>query len=126
MKTNNFRTAIIITIILALAVTSAGAQKKATIHGEIVELTSYIKDGMKPTSSSKKEVVLESVRKGGALAIVEKPSGKLYIIAASQSDTSFMKNVTPYLGVKSFVKGAVYSKGGIKIIILEDIGKSLK
>ena len=126
MKTFHFRTALFISVIFAFAVTSAAAQKKATIHGDIVELTSYVKDGLKPTSSSKKEVVLQGVKRSGTFAIVEKATSKLYILGASPSDTSYMKNVTPYLGVKSFVKGTLYTRGGIKMIMLEDIGKSLK
>ena len=126
MTTNIIRTLLIFIIALALGLTTATAQKKTTVHGEIVELMSYVKDGVKPTSPSKKEVLMENFKKGGALAIIDNASNKLYVIAPSATDTAFAKNVMPYLGLKSFVKGPVYSRGGVKIIILEDIGKSLK
>lgn len=123
---NIIRNIVIVAVIMLIPFSSGFAQKKATIHGEIVELMSYIKDGMKPNSPSKKEVVLESMKKGGSLAIIEKGTGKMYIIAPAANDTSFMQNVTPYIGVKSFVKGTTYSRSGMRMIILEDIGKSLK
>ena len=64
-------------------------------------------------------------KKGGALAIIDN-SNKLYLIVPSSADTSFVKNVTPYLGVKSFVKGPVFTRSGVRLLVLEDIGKSLK
>jgi hypothetical protein len=123
---NTIRIFIIIAVILLIPLTSGFAQKKATIHGEIVELMSYIKDGMKPNSPSKKEVVLENMKKGGPLAIIDKTNSRMYIIAPAANDTSFVKNVTPYIGAKSFVKGTTYIRNGVRMIILEDIGKSLK
>ena len=123
---NIIRNIIIVAVIMLIPFSSGVAQKKATIHGEIVELMSYVKDGMKPNSPSKKEIVLESIKKGGSLAIIEKGTGKMYIIAPAAGDTSFMQNVTPYIGAKSFVKGTTYSRSGLRLIILEDIGKSLK
>ena len=126
MKSYNIRTLLVVVFALVIGLTTSYSQKKATIHGELVELQSYVKDGTKPTSPSKKEVVMENIKKGGSLAIIEYATKKLYIIAPSEADTMFTKNVTPYLGMKSFVKGPVYSRNGVRLIILEDIGKSLK
>ena len=125
MKMNSLQILFTFIVALALGLTSASAQKKATVHGEIVELMSYVKDGVKPISPAKKEVVMENFRKGGTLAIIDN-SNKLYLIATSPTDTAFAKNVTPYLGVKSFIKGPVYSRNGVRLIVLEDIGKSIK
>jgi hypothetical protein len=125
MKTNFIRTSFILIIVFTLGLTTAVAQKRATVHGQIVELISYLRDGLKPTSPSKKEVAMGNFKKGGALAIIDN-SNKLYLIVPGSADTSFVKNVTPYLGVKSFVKGPVFTRSGVRLIVLEDIGKSLK
>jgi len=100
-------------------------QKKVTVHGDIIEVTSFVKEGLKPTSPSKKEMVMDNLKKGGMLGIVDK-ANKLYLLVPSATDTTFTKTVTPYLGVKSFVKGQVYIRSGVRILVLEDIGKSLK
>ncbi|MBA4311724.1 MAG: hypothetical protein C0417_03745 [Chlorobiaceae bacterium] len=114
-------------IILATLISfgSSYAQKKVTVHGEIVEVTSFIKEGLKPTSPSKKEVIMDNLKKGGMLGIVDK-SNKLYLLVPNQTDTSFVKTVSPYLGIRSFVKGASYIRSGVRILTVDDIGKSLK
>jgi hypothetical protein len=101
-------------------------QKKVTVHGQLVEVTSYVREGIKPTSPARKEIIMESVRKGSPLAILEKGSEKLYLLSPVPSDTAFVKKLTGYLGVAAFVKGPVYRRGGVNLLVVEDIGKSLK
>ena len=125
MKSRKTLLIVSFTMAMVLIVSAAHAQKKTTVHGDIVEITSYIKDGMMPTSPSKKEVVLENLKKGGVLAIIDK-SNKVYIIAPNASDTAFVQTVRPYVGIHAFVKGSLYTRSGMRVIVFEDIGKSLK
>jgi hypothetical protein len=120
-----FRIVIITTIAMLVAIGSTYSQKKITVHGEVVEVTSFVKEGLKPTSPSKKEVILDNLKKGGMFGIVDK-TNKLYLLIPNATDTSFVKTVSPYLGIKSFVKGSSYMRSGIRIIVVDDIGKSLK
>jgi hypothetical protein len=127
------RPIIILSVIVALCCftepTSLYAQKKkvTTVHGELVELTSYVKDGIKPTGAAGKEIAMGSIGKGGALALLEKGTNRLFIVVpASPSDTLFLKRLTPYLGAKTFIKGYVTMRSSVRVITAEDIGKSLK
>lgn len=125
MIKNIFRICIIIIVTLCVGLGVSYGQKKTTVHGEIIEVTSFVKEGLKPTSPSKKELTMDNLKKGGMLGIVDR-ANKLYLLVPAAADTAFMKTVTPYLGVKSFVKGQLYMRSGVRIIVLEDIGKSLK
>ncbi|MBI4811451.1 MAG: hypothetical protein HY800_08465 [Ignavibacteriales bacterium] len=125
MLKNIFRICVIIIVMLFVGLGVSYGQKKTTVHGEIIEVTSFVKEGLKPTSPSKKELTMDNLKKGGMLGIVDR-ANKLYLLVPSVTDTAFMKTVTPYLGVKSFVKGQLYMRSGVRIIVLEDIGKSLK
>lgn len=119
---------IFLTMLLCMfaAAGASYAQKKATVHGELVEVVSYVKEGMKPTSAAGKEIAMENMRKGGTIALLEKGSKKMYILAPAPNDTNFVRNVTAYFGTPAAVKGAVYKRGGLNLIVVEDIGKSIK
>jgi len=55
----------IIVMVVCLLVFSASAQPKVyTVHGEIVEVTSYVKEGIKPTSVAGKEIAMANLGKG--------------------------------------------------------------
>jgi hypothetical protein len=125
MLNKSIRIGIFITLAVLISFGSIYAQKKVTVHGEIVEVTSFVKEGLKPTSPSKKEIILDNLKKGGMFGIIDKLN-KLYLIVPKANDTTFVKNVSPYLGVKSFIKGTSYVRAGVRILVLEDIGKSIK
>jgi hypothetical protein len=101
-------------------------RKKVTVHGQLVEVMSYVKDGIKPTSPARKEIMMENVRKGSTLAILERGSAKLYLLSPMPADTAFVQALTGYIGITTFVKGPVYKRGGVNLLVVEDIGKSLK
>ena len=101
-------------------------KKRVTVHGDIVEILSYVKEGIKPTSPAGKEIALSNLRKGGSLAIIEKGTNKVYIVSPSPADTAFTKTIQPYLGIRSFIKGTAYTRSGMRVIEIGDIGKSLK
>lgn len=125
MFKNQIRYFIIFIIIFVIGSGVTFGQKKVTVHGNIVEITSYVKEGLQPTSPSKKEVVIDNLKKGGMFGIVDK-ANKLYLIVPNNMDTTYIQTVSPYFGIKSFVKGQLYTRGGVRVIVLEDIGKSLK
>jgi hypothetical protein len=104
-----------------------GAQTKATtVHGELVEVTSYVKEGIKPSSVAGKEIAMANLGKGGALAMLEKGTNKLYLVGVDAKDSTYLPRLTAYLGSKIFVKGPVVTRSGVRIITVVDIGKSLK
>jgi hypothetical protein len=118
---------IVFVALVAVILSPAAAQKKATtVHGELVELTSYLKDGIKPTSVAGKEIALGNLGKGGSLALLEKGTSKLYIIGINPADSSYLPRITGFMGGKVYVKGPVVTRNATRLIMVEDIGKSLK
>jgi hypothetical protein len=101
------------------------AQKKVTVHGQIVELSSYVQEGIVPSSPNKRDIAMRSLSNGGSLAIVENKTSKLYLLVSAVSDTSFLQQTGQYLGVPAFVKGTLKTRGGVRLVVVEDIGKSL-
>lgn len=126
MTNKIFRAAAISAVAVLMAVGSAYSQKKITVRGEVVEVTSFVKDGLKPTSPSKKEMVIDNLKKGGMFGIVDRNNRLYLIIPGQQSDTNFVNTMAPYLGVKSFIKGTSYVRAGVRLLLMEDIGRSLK
>ena len=126
------RLSIGIAVIVLVATTlslgqSIGLKKSSTVHGTIVVLNSYVKEGMTPSSPARKELAIENLKKrGNPLAIVEKKTNKLYIIAPTSDDSTFAVKITPYFGVQAFIKGPVYVRNNTRVIFMEDVGKSLK
>ncbi|RCK71801.1 MAG: hypothetical protein IGBAC_0758 [Ignavibacteriae bacterium] len=124
MKKNIF----ILTLILIFVffTTEAIAQKKATLYGEIVELTTFVKDGIKPNSPAGKEITTENLNKGGTFVLLEKGTGKIVLLTSSVPEYKLTEQLTPYLGITVFVKGNLYKKGGIRLLDVQDVGKYLK
>lgn len=102
------------------------AQKKATLYGEIVELTTFVKDGIKPNNPAGKEITTENLNKGGTFALLEKGTGKIVLLTSSVPEYKLTEQLTPYLGITVFVKGNLYKKGGVRLLDVQDIGKYLK
>jgi len=102
------------------------AQKTTTVRGELVELTSYIADGIKPNGPAGKEIAIEKIKKGGMFALVEDKTNKILLLSPKSGDTTFVQTVSAFFGIKVAIKGQVYTKGGIRLIVPRDIGKSLK
>jgi len=111
---------------ILLANSTSTAQKAITVRGEIVDVQSYVKDGLKPSSPAKKEAALESLKHGSMLGILEQKTGKLYLLSSAASDSAFTAMIKPYFGLKSFVKGPCYNRSGARLILVEDVGKLTK
>jgi hypothetical protein len=116
----------VLLVLVFVATLSPAQQKISTVHGELVEVTSFVKEGIKPTSPAGKEIAKANLGKGGALAILDKGTNKLYLIAALPSDTTYLPRIIGYLGGNVYVKGPIMTRSGIRLITVEDIGKSLK
>lgn len=105
--------------------TSLLAQSKKTVHGQLVELGSYLREGVIPTSPGKRDIAMASLKSYGMLAIVENKTSRVYVLVPASGDTSFVSTMTPYLGSMTFVKGSYATRGGVRLLTVEDVGKSL-
>lgn len=106
--------------------TNLFAQKTTTVIGEIVELKTFVVDKIKPTSTAGLEVTKENLKQGGTFALLENKTNKIVILIPSNTNKNLFEALDPYLGMKVFVKGQQYSSGGLRILTVDDIGKSLK
>jgi hypothetical protein len=116
-------------LVLSLAVSTAFTQsskKQTTIYGEVVDLVNYVANGMKPDTPDRKAAAEASARGGNPLAILERGTGRLYVVTMSQSNTGPNETLLPYLGLRIFAVGKAYRKGELRLFILSDIGKSVK
>ncbi|GEM_PF-4504628 len=101
-------------------------QKSVTLVGEIVELKTYMVDKIKPNSPAGIEVTKEGLMVGGTFALVEKKTNKVVILIPSAVNKNLYGVLEPYLGTQVFIKGQQYSSGGIRVLTVDDVGKSLK
>ncbi len=113
-------------LLLVLFSNNSFSQKKTTIYGEIIELTTFIKDGIKPNSPAGKEITTENLNKGGTFALLEKGTAKIVLLTSSVPEYKLSEQLIPYLGETVFVKGNIYRKGGIRLLDVQDVGKYLK
>ncbi len=101
-------------------------QKSVTVTGELVELKTFVVDKIKPNSPAGIEVTKEAFKKGGSFALVEKKSNKIILLVPSSNNINLLETLEPYLGMMVFIKGLQYSAGGVRVLTVDDIGKSLK
>lgn len=102
------------------------AQKAATVTGEIIDLKTFVVDKIKPNSPSGIEVTKEGFMQGGTFALLESKTNKIVILIPSPTNRNLYGVLEPYLGMKVFIKGQQYTTGGIRVLSVDDIGKSLK
>lgn len=112
--------------LLVLFNNNSFSQKKATLYGEIIELTTFVKDGIKPNTTAGKEITTENLNKGGTFALLEKGTSKIVLLTSSVPEYKLSEQLIPYLGITVFLKGNIYKKGGIRLLDVEDVGKYLK
>jgi len=100
-------------------------KKESTIIGEVVDIKSYVAFGMKADNPDRKGMAEASMSTGNPLGILEKKTGKIYIVAMAANENANAK-LKDYLGLRVYAKGLVYRRGGIQLIMMSDIGKSIK
>lgn len=100
--------------------------KLTTVQGVIVDIGSYIQYGMKPDTEDRKGVAEASAKAGNPLGILEKKTGRLYVVIMNDKNTNTNTTLLPYLGINIFAKGKVFKRGSMYMFMLSDIGKSAK
>jgi hypothetical protein len=103
-----------------------GQKKQTTLYGEVIDVVNYMANGMKPDNPDRKALAESSAKAGYPFGILEKGTGKIYLVAMQQRDISAVQTLVPFFGLKIFAVGQVYKKGGLQLFLLSDIGKSVK
>ncbi|MGH7682261.1 MAG: hypothetical protein ACRENN_09780 [Candidatus Eiseniibacteriota bacterium] len=126
-------------LILTMAVVVANAQEKATtkasnttakstaasttgpkqIIGEVIDPACWVINGAK--GEAHKECAIACARAGQTLAILERKTNKVYILASERPGDDPNKAVMDYIAQAVLVKGKVYSRGGLMAIQVASI-----
>jgi hypothetical protein len=101
-------------------------KKESTIFGEVIDVKSYIAYGMKADNADRKEASLASMNAGNPLGILEKGTGKVYLVAMAQQTENANVRLKDFLGLRVYIKGLVYKRGSTQLILLNDIGKTIR
>lgn len=112
-------------VVMTMAAFGQKTTKESTVIGDIVDIKSYIAYGMKADNADRKAAIEASIAAGNPLGILEKSSGKIYVVVMPKNENA-NASLKEYLGVHVYVKGVVYRKAGLQLIIMSDIGKSIK
>lgn len=119
---------VVLCICVLFVVTSFGqvTKKESTIIGEVVDIKSYVAYGMKADNPDRKAAAEASMMGGNPLGILEKSTAKVYLVVMAQQGENANQKLKDYLGVRVYAKGKVYKRGSIQLLILSDIGKTIK
>ncbi len=123
------RSALLGLVMLAVPLSIAVGQstkKQTTIYGEVVDIVSYVTNGMKPDNPDRKALAEASAKAGNPLGILERNTGKIYVVVLDQQGVSAAPKLVPFFGLKIFAVGRTFKKGGVQLFVLSDIGKSVK
>ena len=92
---------------------STGATKLGakTIIGEVIDPACWVINGAK--GEAHKECIVACAKSGQTLAILEKKTNKIYILATERPGDDPNRGVIDYAGQTVLVKGKVYSRGGL-------------
>lgn len=93
-----------------------------TIHGELVDLVGYLSSG----KSTDPEALRNSARAGNPIGFLDAKTGKIYVVGDRSINESAVNSLMPFIGIRVFLTGKVYSQNGVNVIIMSDIGKSMK
>jgi hypothetical protein len=106
------------------AATAAPAAAKVgpvskSITGEIVDPGCYLVNGAK--GDGHKECALACVKACQTLAILEKKTNKIYLLATATPGEDPNKMLVDHIGQTVLVKGKVYTRGGVSGIMIASV-----
>lgn len=106
------------------ATAAAPAAAKATsgpksIVGEVVDPACWIVNGAK--GDAHKECALACAKAGQVLAILERKTNKLFLIATERPGEDPNKGVIDYCGTTVLAKGKVFTRGGFTAIQIASV-----
>jgi uncharacterized low-complexity protein len=93
---------------------SSGKLGVKTIAGDIIDPSCWVMNGAR--GEAHKECMVACAKAGQTLAILEKKTNKVYILAAERPGEDPNKSVLDFAGMSVLVKGKVFTRGGIMAI----------
>jgi hypothetical protein len=91
------------------------------IHGEVVELSCYLRDGSR--GEGHRACAQVCLKNGGQLAIVEDDSGALYPLAGSTPASDPSASARQLVAAHVVVHGQVFERAGSRVLVVEEINR---
>lgn len=98
----------------AKAATAAPKSGPGSIIGEVIDPACWVINGAK--GEAHKECAIACAKAGQTLAILERKTNKVYILASERPGEDPNKSLIDYVGQAVLVKGKVYTRGGLSAI----------
>lgn len=90
-----------------------------TVKGEIVDSLCYL--GMGAKGPSHKKCGMDCAKAGIPVSIVEKGTGKMYVLMSNKDMTGLPESVTTKMGETVTLSGDLYTNGGSQFIAVESV-----
>jgi len=113
---------VLFTVLVMNNVGLSQQKKEVTLHGEIVDVISFVSSG----AAKGTEEVRKSALSGNPLGFYDTGKKKLYLVGVPEMNKAANERLLPYIGIRVFVIGKVYTRNGVDLILISDIGKSIK
>ncbi len=93
--------------------------QERSFQAEVVDPGAYLKDGSRGPDQA--DQTYQAVESGQTLALLDEPSGSLYLLLADNPGDDPNTLVYDYVNQKVQVSGWVYAKGGVQGIVLTSV-----
>ena len=103
-------------------VKKASVPKEVTLVGELVDLVSFISSGAKQSP----EAIRKSAQVGNPIGFFEPTTKRIFVVGLPKINSGANARLLPYVGMRVFLVGKTYTRNGVDVIVMSDIGKSIK
>ena len=98
----------------AKATSTAPKSGPGSVIGEVIDPACWVINGAK--GEAHKECAIACAKAGQTLAILERKTNKVYILASERPGEDPNKSLIDYVGQAVLAKGKVYTRGGLSAI----------
>jgi len=98
----------------AKATSAAPKSGPGSIIGEVIDPACWVINGAK--GEAHKECAIACAKAGQTLAILERKTNKVYILASERPGEDPNKGLIDYVGQAVLAKGKIYTRGGLSAI----------
>jgi hypothetical protein len=103
----------------AAAEPAAAGPETASVTGEVIDLSCYVRAGMKGAGHA--DCAASCGKAGVPLAILEDESEKVWIVVSEKDMEPPNAKLLPFVAKKVTVTGKVYERGGQRIIAMSTV-----
>jgi hypothetical protein len=96
------------------AASAAPKSGPGSVIGEVIDPACWVINGAK--GDAHKECAIACAKAGQTLAILERKTNKVYILASERPGEDPNKGLIDYIGQAVLAKGKIYSRGGLSAI----------